>query len=115
MESKDIDGDLMHKVFGKIIQDGRIKKGLTQGQLEELIDVGQKYVSKIETGARGFAPPKLVRCMEVLEITPNIFYKPFLHNERLKKELEISEAINGLSEEQLDFVMKMIKDIKNLK
>lgn len=115
MENKEVNGDLIHKVFGQIIQDGRIKKGLTQEQLAEAMEVSPKYVSKFETGVRGLAQPKLVKCMELLEISPNTFYKPFLHNSKLQKELEISQELSNFTEEQLDIILNLMSQIKKIK
>ena len=75
--------------------------------------VSPKYVSKFETGARGLSQPNLVKCMEILEISPNTFYNPFLHNPKLQKELEISQEIRNLTEQNLNIIVQLIKSMQN--
>ncbi len=115
MEYKDIDGDVIYKVFGRMIQDGRIKKKMTQEQFAEKMGISTKYVSKIETGVRGLGQSKLIKCMEILEISPNTFYKSFLNNSKLQKELELSEEISNSTEKQLEVILNLMKEIKKIK
>lgn len=52
--------------------------------------------------------------MDTLGITPNLLYKDFISNSSLKKHLELSEKIEKLSPEKIDFVLKMINELKNI-
>lgn len=115
MENKEIDNNTINKTFGIIIQDFRIKRKLTQEQLAEKIGVSTKYISKIETGIRGLSSQKLIMCMEILSITPNTLYKQLIKNNSITKQLEISEDINSLPNDKLEFVINIIKNMKELK
>ena len=46
--------------------------------------------------------------MNILGITPNTIFKELIANESIKKQIEISEKLNTLSEEKLNFVDNMI-------
>lgn len=115
MNMKEIDNNFINKIFGNIIQDSRIKNNLTQEQLSEKIGVSTKYMSKVETGIRGLSSQKLIKCMEILSIAPNTLYKQLINNNSILRQLEISEEINSLPNDKLEFIMKIIKDMKELK
>lgn len=115
IENKEIDNNFINKIFGNIIQDFRIKNHLTQEQLAEKLCISTKYMSKVETGIRGLSSQKLIKCMEILEICPNTLYKKLITNNSILKQLELSEEINSLPDDKLEFVIKIIKDMKELK
>lgn len=46
----------------------RMRKGLTQAQLAERIEVHEKYIGKIETGKQNITIKTLSRLADVLEI-----------------------------------------------
>lgn len=54
-------------------------------------------------------------CMEILSITPNTLYKQLIKNNSITKQLEISEDINSLPNDKLEFVINIIKNMKELK
>lgn len=115
IENKELDNNFINKILGNVIQDFRIKNNLTQEQLAEKLDVSTKYMSKVETGIRGLSSPKLIKCMEILSITPNKLYKQLINNNSILKQLEISEELNSLPNDKLDFIIKIINDVKELK
>ena len=52
--------------------------------------------------------------MNSLGITPNTIYKDFIYNEKVKKQIELSEKLNSLSEEKLIFLSTIIELLKDL-
>ena len=115
MGNKEIDNNVINKIFGNIIQDFRLKNNLTQEQLAEKIGISTKYMSKIETGIRGLSSQKLIKCMNILAITPNTLYKKLINNNSMLKQLELAEEINSLPDDKLEFIIKIIKDMKELR
>lgn len=113
--NKEVDNNIINKIFGNIIQDFRIKNKLTQEQLAERIGISTKYMSKVETGIRGLSSSKLIKCIEILGIVPNTLYKQLINNDSVSKQLEISEELNSLPNDKLEFIIKVIKDMKELK
>lgn len=109
VEKSDID-----KNFGKILREFRIKNKLTQEQLSEKLGISLKYISRIENGNNGIKTQTLIKYMNILGITPNTIYSPFITNEDVSKNIEISEKLSLLSEDKKDFLNAMIDLLKNL-
>lgn len=102
------------KIFGKILKTYRLKKGYTQEVMAEKLGISLKYISRIENGYSGIKTRTLINYMNILGITPNTIYKEFIHNEKIKKQIEISEKLNDLPEEKLIFISTIIELLKNL-
>lgn len=102
------------KNFGKILRDFRIKNKLTQEQLSEKLGISLKYISRIENGNNGIKTQTLINYMNILGITPNTIYAPFILDQEAKKNIEISEKLYSLSNEKKDFINAMIDLLKNL-
>lgn len=102
------------KNFGKILRDFRIKNKLTQEQLSEKLGISLKYISRIENGNNGIKTQTLINYMNILGITPNILYKPFITNKNVVQDIEISEKIVSLSEDKKQFLISIIDLLQNL-
>ena len=79
----------MMKILGKRIKELRQRKGLTQEQLAEMIDVGERNLSKIECGNNFVTAETLSKIITALEVEPTELFN-FKHldeKEELKKEL----------------------------
>lgn len=109
VEKSDID-----KNFGKILREFRIKNKLTQEQLSEKLGISLKYISRIENGNNGIKTQTLIKYMNILGITPNTIYSPFITNKEIAKNIEISEKLSSLSEDKKDFLNAMIDLLKDL-
>lgn len=103
------------KVIGKIVQEFRLAKGLTQEQLADELNITQKYISRVENGSSGLGHTTLLSYIDHLGITPNALYSELLTNENIKRQLEISKEINKLPENKLDFLVEFIEILKNMK
>lgn len=104
----------MDKVFGSILKGYRLKNSLTQAEIAEKLGISEKYVSRIETGTGGISKETLAKYMNILGISPNTMYKEFINNPQIKTEIEVSEKINGLSEDKLNVILGMIELLKTL-
>lgn len=102
------------KNFGKILRDFRVKNKLTQEQLSERLGISLKYISRIENGNNGIKTQTLINYMNILGITPNTIYAPFITNKEAAKNVEISEKLSSLSEDKKEFLNAMIDLLKNL-
>jgi len=94
--------------FGKILRDFRIKNKLTQEQLSEKLGISLKYISRIENGNNGVKTQTLINYMNILGITPNTIYAPFITNKDASKNIEIAEKLSSLSNEKKDFISSVI-------
>lgn len=102
------------KNFGKILRDFRIKNKLTQEQLSEKLGISLKYISRIENGNNGVKTQTLINYMNILGITPDLLYKPFITDKTVIENIKISEKITSLSEDKKDFLISIIDLLKNL-
>lgn len=106
MEDKNI-----QKLFGRRIQEFRKKKGLTQGQLSEIIGIGERNLSKIECGQSFVTSKTLGKILIALEVEPEeVFNFKHLKNiDELKKEL-----IDAIQNETIDInlMYRFYKSIK---
>lgn len=84
----------MERMIGKRIQEIRKKKGLTQEQLSELIDVSPHHLSALERGVYGIKLQTLVNILNCLECSADEVFCDVVHKSssatinRLSKELE---------------------------
>ena len=88
------------KNWSKILKDSRLKANLTQEQLAEKIGISVKYISRIETGKSGIKTQTLIKYINLLGITPNVFYKSFVDNSEIMSNIRLSEKIETLSEDK---------------
>ena len=105
----------MDRAFGSILKQYRNKMDYTQADMAEKLGISEKYVSRVETGIGGISKETLAKYINILGITPNLFYKDFVTNPIVKKEIEVSETLAELSPEKLEVVLEMAKMIKDLK
>ena len=105
----------MDKVFGTLLKQYRNKLGYTQAEMSEKLGISEKYVSRVETGIGGISKETLAKYVNILGISPNLIYKDFVTNPQVKKEIEVSEALAGLSLEKLDMILQLAKMLKDLK
>lgn len=102
------------KVIGKILKRYRIENHLTQEQLSEKLNISLKYISRIENGNGGIKTQTLIKYMNTLGITPNLLYQDFIYNSTLKKHLELSEKMQNLSPEKINFIIKIVDELKRI-
>ena len=100
--------------FGKILRDFRIKNNLTQEQLSEKLGISLKYISRIENGNNGIKTQTLINYMNILGITPDILYQPFITNKNVSQNIIISEKITSLTEEKKQFLISIIDLLANM-
>ena len=105
----------MDKVFGAILKKYRKSFHYTQADIAEKLGISEKYVSRIETGIGGISKETLAKYMNILGISPNVIYKDFISNEKVQKEIEVSEQLSGLSFEKLEVILEIAKMLKDLK
>ena len=103
------------KNWSKILKDSRLKANLTQEQLAEKIGISVKYISRIETGKSGIKTQTLIKYINLLGITPNVFYKSFVDNSEIMSNIRLSEKIETLSEDKKEFISNILDELKHIK
>ncbi len=64
--------DNILKVFGFNLKVLRMKKGLTQFQLAEKLNVHEKHICKIETGKQNVTLKTLEKIAKALDVEPSV-------------------------------------------
>ena len=103
------------KIFGKVLKNFRVKNGFTQEIMAEKLGISLKYISRIENGYSGIKTQTLINYMNILGISPNTIFKKFMTSKTVLKQVAISEKLNELSEEKINFVDNMIDLLINFK
>ena len=99
------------KLFGKRIKELRIKMGLTQGQLAEMIDVGERNLSKIECGNVFVKASTIANLSYALKVEPKELFE-FSHLE--EKEIFKKNLIDSIKNDKVDteLLYKIYRSIK---
>ena len=89
----------LKKLLGKRIKELRTKRGFSQEQLAEMIDVGQRNLSKIECGNNFVTAETLSKLLAALNIEAKELFDFNHHNDKafLKQEL-----LSAVSEEKVN-------------
>ena len=100
----------LKKDFGLRLKELRNKKGITQYQLAELVDIDPKHLSHIETG-KSFPKADLI---EKLAKALDIYYKNLFFNTESSKNNKILlnkifELLKQSTYEELVIIYKLIK------
>ena len=102
------------KSFGKTLKKYRTKNHFTQEYLSEKLSISLKYISRIENGNNGVKVETLINYMNLLGITPNTIFGPFMTHPEVSKNIEISDKINELSDEKKVFLNSIIDLLKSM-
>lgn len=87
------------KLFGKKIKEIRTQKGLTQEELAEMVDVGERNLSKIECGNVFVKAKTIAKLIDALEIDPKELFEFSLYQE---KESIKQTLINDIQNDKVD-------------
>ena len=96
-------------LFGLKVKEYRIKNGLKQCQLADLVDVDPKHISRIEAGGSFPSSELIGRLATALKIEPKDLFEFYhLQNEKDFKK-NITAMLDKLSKENLSLVYKFIR------
>jgi len=94
--------------IGDVLKEYRIKKGLSQGELANLLGISPSYLSLIEQGKRRF---RFNMIMEIKERNKKIYDELFT---MIKKEV-FSKKLTGVSSWEIDEIIKILEKDSGLK
>ena len=107
----------MEKIIGKRIQEYRKKKGMTQEELSEVIDISPHYLSALERGIYNIKLETLVKILNTLGISADEVFCDVVEKSSAVSASRLSERLEALpTEEQkriLAVVDTMINSAKN--
>ena len=97
------------KLFGKRIKELKIKQGLTQEQLAEMIEVGERNLSKIECGNVFVKASTITKLIKALKVEPQELFEFSQYQNNLKQELITAIQNNDVD---VDLLYKIYRSIK---
>ena len=99
------------KLFGKRIKELRIKQGLTQEQLAEMIEVGERNLSKIECGNVFVKASTITKLIKALKVEPQELFEFSQYQEQNNLKQELITAIQN-NDVDVDLLYKIYRSIK---
>ncbi|MCD7780315.1 MAG: helix-turn-helix domain-containing protein, partial [Candidatus Gastranaerophilales bacterium] len=99
-------------LIGKKIKELRLRKGLTQEDLAEMINTDQRNISYIECG-HNFPSRSLMEIAKALNVTlPELFDFEHLKTDSEYKKKYICENINEISDDDLTIIYRVLKAMR---
>ena len=99
------------KLFGKRIKELRIKQGLTQEQLAEMIEVGERNLSKIECGNVFVKASTIAKLIKALKVEPQELFEFSQYQEKKYIKQELINAIEN-DDVDIDLLFRIYRSIK---
>ncbi len=97
--------------IGHKIKEFRKKRRMTQGKLAELVDLSEKHISKIEAGIHQPSISAFFKIVKVLDIGLEEFGLSMCSEDNYVRN-EILRCIYDSSDEELNFILPLIKCLK---
>lgn len=108
-------------IIGKNIRNARLTMGYTIEELAEQLDLSWSYVGLIERGERCPSLSTLLEICKIFLLTPNDLicgntqYNSSSKDSRQNKILRIETIISQFSDNELEFVVKLVKQMGKLR
>ncbi len=104
---------MVEKEIGIKIQELRRKKGFTQEQLAEMIDLSTNHLSAIERGVYGVKLDMLVKIIDCLDCTADDLFYGSIKNSYKAKSSKISDKIDQLSPKDQAHILEVLELMVN--
>lgn len=101
--------ELNYCSIGQRIKIARIKKGMTQETVSDLIDITPGYMSNIETGKTKVSLPTLIAIANVLSITVDTLICDSLQTSKVIFEGEAKTLFDDCDEYEVRFLVDLLK------
>lgn len=100
----------LKKRFGKLLQNCRRRRGLTQAQLAEKAGVSLDLIAKLETGATAASFKSIEALADALAVDPAEFFTSELVDGVVARRAlnDITAKMGGLSDEDLGWLSKIV-------
>jgi len=112
-------------IIGENIRNERIARDISIDELSEMLDLTPGFVGLIERGQRGTTSSTLYRLSEVFDMPIDVLFR----NSKVSalafgeepsdadaiKRKKITSFISGFSEEELEFILGVIKGLRRLR
>ncbi|MBQ8322133.1 MAG: helix-turn-helix transcriptional regulator [Clostridia bacterium] len=106
----------MKKIIGQRISEYRKKKGLTQEELSEIIEISPHYMSALERGVYNIKIETLVKIFNALDCSADEIFCDVVKRSCVVKSGELSEKVKELPLEEQNKIFNVVETmIKNVK
>lgn len=102
---------MIERSIGKRIQYFRKKKGLTQEQLAELINISPNHLSTIERGVNGVKLKTLVQIINCIDCTADDIFVDVLKCGYKVKASRLSDELKNLDSEKQNMIFDLLNVI----
>lgn len=103
----------MEKIIGKRIQEFRKKKGLTQEDLSEIIDITPHYLSTLERGIYNIKLETLVKILNALECSADEVFCDVVDKSCAVSANRLSERLNELPPDEQKKILSVVETMIN--
>ena len=103
----------MEKIIGKRIQQFRKKKGMTQEELSEIIDISPHYLSALERGIYNIKLETLVKILNTLDISADEVFCDVVTKSCAISSSRLSERLESLAKEDQEKILAVVDTMIN--
>ena len=100
-------------MIGKRIQEYRKKKGITQEQLSEVIDVSPHYLSALERGIYNIKLDMLVKILNYLDCSADEIFCDVVNKSFVTTVGRLSAELEGLPREEQERILAVVETMIN--
>ena len=101
-----------YSLIGKRIKEQRIKKGLTQENIAEYLDISVSYISRIERAAVKISLDTLVRIAVFLDVSPAFLIDGTIAASGDYLQGELADVTSGFSSDQMNLLLDIAQALK---
>ena len=104
----------MEKIIGKKIQEFRKKKGMTQEELSEIIEISPHYLSALERGVYNIKLETLVKILNTLDCSADEVFCDVVNKSYEVTSNKLSDLLESLPREEQNKILCVVETmIKN--
>lgn len=103
----------MEKIIGKRIQEFRKKKGMTQEELSELIDISPHHLSALERGMYNIKLETLVKILNCLDCSADEVFCDVVNKSFAITSSRLSERLEALPVDEQNKILAVVDTMIN--
>ena len=103
----------MEKIIGKKIQEFRKKKGVTQEQLSEVLDISPHYLSTLERGIYNIKLDTLIKILNYLDCSADEIFCDVVNKSVPITPSRLSEKLETLPIEEQERILAVVDTMIN--
>lgn len=101
-------------IIGKNVKTARLKKGITQEELSNIIDCSTSYLSEIETGTSSPSLSKIIEIAKALDTTVDCLLGEIQDNVNDENILRAKYILADCTDRECKFLLNTMEQIKKV-